>query len=157
MHDNYWDYEKNVTSEIYSLGTQFYHRMKLFWSSCFDEKISMIAAPVQKLRFFSSKNWAIWPISAFFGIGIYIEKIQMWKYLSNKHRFCIFLSRIVFCIKFWYKIMYNSTILSIVSKSLKWPRNLTKTLKCVLYILIIKNAPKIGVKWLFLAHFSHFK
>ena len=63
--------------------------------------------------FFSSKNWAIWPISAFFGIGIYIEKIQMWKYLSNKHRFCIFLSRIVFCTKFWYKIMYNSTILSI--------------------------------------------
>ena len=81
--------------------------------------------------FFTSKNWAIWSISAFFGIGIYIEKIQMWKYLSNKHRFCIFLSRIVFCIKFWYKIMYNSTILRIVSKSLKCPRNLTKSSKCV--------------------------
>ena len=44
--------KKNLTSEIYSLGTQFYHQMKLFWFSCFDEKISMIAAPVQKLRFF---------------------------------------------------------------------------------------------------------
>ena len=43
------------TSEIYTLGTQFYYRMKLFWSSCFDKKISMIGAPVQKLRFFRRK------------------------------------------------------------------------------------------------------
>ena len=52
LHDNYWENEKNVTSEIYTLGTKFYYRMKLFWSSCFDKKISMIAAPVQKLSFF---------------------------------------------------------------------------------------------------------
>ena len=41
-----------VTSEIYTIGTQFYHRMKLFWSSCFDEKIIMIAVSVQKLGSF---------------------------------------------------------------------------------------------------------
>ena len=124
--------KKNVTSEIYTLGTQFYYRIKLFWSSFFDKKSAWLLPPFKSDVFFSSKNWSIWPISAFFGLGIYIEKIQMWKYLSNKHRFCIFLSRIVFCIKFWYKIMYNSTILSIVSKSLKCPRDLTKSSKCVL-------------------------
>ena len=132
MHDNYWGYEKkNVTSEIYTLGTQFYYRMKLFWSSI--KKSAWLLPPFKSYVFFSSKNWPIWPIAAFFGIGIYIENINMWKYLSNKHSICIFLSRIVFCIKFWYKIMYNSTILSIVSKSLKCPQNLTKTLKCVVY------------------------
>ena len=48
-----------------------------------------------------------------FGIRIYIEKIRFWKYLANENIFGIFLSRIAFCIKVWYKIMYNSTIFSL--------------------------------------------
>ena len=69
--------KKHVTSEIYSLGTQFYHRMKLFWSSCFDEKISMIVAPVQKLRFFFVEKLSNLADFGLFGIVNYIENIQM--------------------------------------------------------------------------------
>ena len=84
--------KKNVTSEIYTLGTQFYYRMKLFWSSCFAEKISMIPAPVQKLRVFFRRKSELFGRFRPFLVQGFIQRIYKSENISLTNIVFVFIS-----------------------------------------------------------------